>query len=355
MGAVRVAAAVSFILIIVTVIAACFGERIFFNIQFQHAFLSDVPLLLILSLLTSFFLWILWPLAWYGHVGVSGLVLINLAMHCFQLYSASEWISAVVIFAIWLLVFILLLKNHPNQWASLNQSKAIPDTPETDNSIIQQQSVKRGYIGPLEAGCIVVIALVLLCMVILPIYVRSRAQGRTRGCMANLKELMTAVDMYVQDHNGRYPGQRWADALRSYNVTVEQLICPSDAWGDRMPISYGLNSLLVRADDSGIQSSLIHMPAQVGMLTDCWPHDFREVGGSLITRDKRTDAKGRSVSSLPDPRHNGINILYCDGHVAFIKGKVIPTNDPKHPVYTAFFRAEELGYIVPSPSHGGLW
>lgn len=44
-----------------------------------------------------------------------------------------------------------------------------------------------------------------LAALLVPNFIRARAQGRLTGCKSNLKNIGTALEMYSMDFGGRYP------------------------------------------------------------------------------------------------------------------------------------------------------
>ena len=54
---------------------------------------------------------------------------------------------------------------------------------------------------------IVIAIIAILAAILVPNFVRARAQGQLTACKSNLKNVGTALEMYAVDHNGRYPTQ----------------------------------------------------------------------------------------------------------------------------------------------------
>ncbi len=52
---------------------------------------------------------------------------------------------------------------------------------------------------------IVIAIIAILAAILVPNFVKARAQGQLTACKSNLKNLGTACEMYAADHNGRYP------------------------------------------------------------------------------------------------------------------------------------------------------
>lgn len=52
---------------------------------------------------------------------------------------------------------------------------------------------------------IVIAIIAILASILVPNFVKARAQGQLTACKSNLKNIGTAMEMYSADHNGRYP------------------------------------------------------------------------------------------------------------------------------------------------------
>ncbi len=52
---------------------------------------------------------------------------------------------------------------------------------------------------------IVIAIIAILAAILVPNFVKARAQGQLTACSSNLKNIGTAAEMYAADHNGRYP------------------------------------------------------------------------------------------------------------------------------------------------------
>ena len=51
---------------------------------------------------------------------------------------------------------------------------------------------------------IVIAIIAILAAILVPNFVKARAQGQLTACKSNLKNIGTAMEMYASDHNGRY-------------------------------------------------------------------------------------------------------------------------------------------------------
>ncbi|MBQ7529902.1 prepilin-type N-terminal cleavage/methylation domain-containing protein [bacterium] len=52
---------------------------------------------------------------------------------------------------------------------------------------------------------IVIAIIAILAAILVPNFIRARAQGQLTSCKSNLKNMATALEMYSTDHNGQYP------------------------------------------------------------------------------------------------------------------------------------------------------
>lgn len=52
---------------------------------------------------------------------------------------------------------------------------------------------------------IVIAIIAILAAILVPNFIRARAQGQLTSCKSALKNIATAVEMYATDYSGRYP------------------------------------------------------------------------------------------------------------------------------------------------------
>ena len=52
---------------------------------------------------------------------------------------------------------------------------------------------------------IVIAIIAILAAILVPNFIRARAQGHVTACKSNLKNIGTALEMYSTDNGGRYP------------------------------------------------------------------------------------------------------------------------------------------------------
>jgi len=57
---------------------------------------------------------------------------------------------------------------------------------------------------------IVIAIIAILAAILVPNFIRARAQGQVTACKSNLKNIGTALEMYSTDNSGRYPSAKTA-------------------------------------------------------------------------------------------------------------------------------------------------
>jgi prepilin-type processing-associated H-X9-DG protein len=157
----------------------------------------------------------------------------------------------------------------------------------------------------------------------------------------------------MQDNAGRYPGKDWHTAIEKYVEKRWYYHCPSDAddmYG-RDRISYGYSGLLVRTDGSGCYEAQIKCPSDLGCIVDATPSQLWDDGGSLINGGALMNASSSpGRASVPDPRHDGLNVAFCDGHAEFIPGKRVNERNIRSRPMRAFYHAAGMGFVA---NYGG--
>jgi len=119
------------------------------------------------------------------------------------------------------------------------------------------------------------------------------SRGRRNQCMSNVRQMTITVQIYSQDHNGKYPAKDtiWADV----NFPPKTLTCPT--YGNSQGNGYGYNQWV---SGKSFSSSGIPSPQSLVLLADSAKPDH------LLTANVDID-----------PRHlNQATMGYADGHVA---------------------------------------
>ena len=84
---------------------------------------------------------------------------------------------------------------------------------------------------------IVIAIIAILAAILVPNFLKARAQGVATACSANLKNIATAVEMYSTDNNGSYP-----TGLDKLTPTYLQALPSCSAGGN-----YGYSSSLAQS------------------------------------------------------------------------------------------------------------
>src|SRR5216684_722695 len=91
---------------------------------------------------------------------------------------------------------------------------------------------------------LVVIAIIaILAAILFPVFAMAREKARQASCLSNQKQLGTAMSMYIQDYDERFPNWRtlvpvspdhpngkitWVENMQPYSKNKKIWVCPSD-------------------------------------------------------------------------------------------------------------------------------
>ncbi|MBC7327599.1 DUF1559 domain-containing protein [bacterium] len=219
---------------------------------------------------------------------------------------------------------------------------------------------------------LVVIAIIaILAAILFPVFSRAREAARKSSCMSNLKQIGTALAMYSQDWDERYPyfvwsadglhhGELFPYLLQPYLKNWDIFVCPSDGdpfntwWWDgrdsgRPPtpyppkgLSYGMNEVL----HYGTSLAQVPEPAVTLAVADAIAGlicDWHWMPGRVIeAHDYRHDAHSK-----------GINILFADGHVKWLSNRAFVSEYQNnrlkiHPTAGPWTDWPNGGYVYPA-------
>jgi len=164
---------------------------------------------------------------------------------------------------------------------------------------------------------LVVIAIIaVLAAILFPVFAQARAKARQTTCLANLKQLGLAIQMYASDYDDLYP---WGvDPADRY---APEIWSGYPLWQSWIPYMPDLTDVL---DPYCRNAELWHCPADrgydeledSGYPLDGRPTAFEAFGNSY---HYRTEVAFRCLgtTSLEDPA--GVNILF-DGHGSWHSG-----------------------------------
>jgi prepilin-type N-terminal cleavage/methylation domain-containing protein len=76
---------------------------------------------------------------------------------------------------------------------------------------------------------IVIAIIAILAAILVPNFLKARAQGQLTACKSNCKNLATALEMYASDYGGRYPtnGTTGMGLLTAGNYLKTVPTCPA--------------------------------------------------------------------------------------------------------------------------------
>lgn len=205
----------------------------------------------------------------------------------------------------------------------------------------QHRGMRRQYCSDSPFGftlielLVVIAILCVLAAILLPVFGKVKAKGRQATCIANLRQLTMAAEMFSQE-NRRWPdADTWVADLAEYaNHEAALFNCPADVNGKGF-VSYAYNGLLVQPDTHGVAIAAVTQPDKVGLFIDAtsakYPH------GPVLNY-----SAGRVV---PITRHS-FCIGYQDGHVEVFGQKAsLEVNDLQSPYTRGFVVASSFNWI----------
>jgi prepilin-type N-terminal cleavage/methylation domain-containing protein/prepilin-type processing-associated H-X9-DG protein len=198
---------------------------------------------------------------------------------------------------------------------------------------------------------LVVIAIIaILASILFPVFARAREKARQSSCLANVKQLGIAIQMYTDDYDETLPRysngtvmvsgspqiQTWARVIKPYVKNNQLYICPSkktNGWmfeddTDKVwaPCGYGVNDAYVFPGTGYSVVSLAQFedPASTITLSERY-----QLNTAIIYAPVLRGGAGANPPCNVDCRHNdGANFLFLDGHAKYMpKGGAWRTTD----------------------------
>ena len=200
---------------------------------------------------------------------------------------------------------------------------------------MRTQMVKRGF--TLIELLVVIAIIAILAAILFPVFAKAKAKAQQTSCLSNIKQLGTAVMMFVQD-NKKYPdAETWVSDLSEYTGNPKIFNCPADDNGTKY-VSYNYNGLLVGADRLGIKDTNDKNPVEVGLFIDGTSKAYPN--GGVINY---TGPAGQGCAIVS--RHS-FNMAFADGHADSYGSKTsIDTTDATSPYAKAFFMATGFQWL----------
>lgn len=91
--------------------------------------------------------------------------------------------------------------------------------------MLQKMRSKRGGFTLIEL-MIVIAIIAILAAILVPNFIRARAQGQVTACKSNLKNIATALEMYSTDYGGRFPTNITSGGVLTPNYLRTLPTCP---------------------------------------------------------------------------------------------------------------------------------
>ncbi|MFQ6099244.1 MAG: type II secretion system protein, partial [Armatimonadota bacterium] len=196
----------------------------------------------------------------------------------------------------------------------------------TRRPLRRRASARRPLAGFTLIELLVVIAIIaILASIIFPVYAKTRQRAWSTACLSNLKQLVMATKMYVQDSDGRLPAgtspamvivgerdQLWAYlplVLLPYTQSTDIAHCPADSRGV-YPFSY-MYSFCCYSNTEQINLGLNPCDVEIHLISDI---EFPTAKVLLFENSYFHDPP---TVSWFDTRRAGarLNVAFADGHV----------------------------------------
>jgi prepilin-type N-terminal cleavage/methylation domain-containing protein/prepilin-type processing-associated H-X9-DG protein len=225
------------------------------------------------------------------------------------------------------------------------------------DTMSSRRKLRRGF--TLIEILVVIAVIAILAAILFPVFAMAREKARSAVCLSNQKQLASAMAMYVQDYDERFPIWRyfvpisseypngevtWVENLQPYAKNRKIWLCPGDttSYLDRTKPSgqnsYWLNAYLFRWSGNEYQNkwpslTLAEVPYPATTIVFCdgptndgnhvWPGPPHEWCGT--TRD--------CINS--ETRHSGgIYFAFADAHVKWYRVEQLKTTVPANDALT---------------------
>jgi prepilin-type N-terminal cleavage/methylation domain-containing protein/prepilin-type processing-associated H-X9-DG protein len=207
---------------------------------------------------------------------------------------------------------------------------------------------------------LVVIAIIaILAAILFPVFAQAREKARSSTCLSNQKQLGTAMSMYIQDYDERFPNWRtvvpksadhpngkitWVENMQPYAKNKNIWLCPSDnisaeakelglGGGTVAVNSYWLNAYVFRwsgdtpSSPPSVTLAEINYPATSIVFCDGPVNDGQHVWPGPPTEWCGVKS---AVCVASQQRHSGgINFSFADNHTKWYRVESLKTTvDP---------------------------
>jgi prepilin-type N-terminal cleavage/methylation domain-containing protein/prepilin-type processing-associated H-X9-DG protein len=218
-----------------------------------------------------------------------------------------------------------------------------------------RQTIRRAF--TLVELLVVIAVIAILAAILFPVFAQAREKARMSACLSNMRQIGSAMMMYVQDYDETYPyirfhgdladpGRRtyvWKNAIRPYLRSLAVLGCPSNPYSKTVPGTFGRNANPpgppgVNAEGWEVEPEK-QMPISYAM-NSCaatwYPADDRRAGPPTRSADLVRPASTIMIAEIvwptaemtgpcwitafcpglfTHPGNKRVNFIYFDGHV----------------------------------------
>ncbi len=191
-------------------------------------------------------------------------------------------------------------------------------------------SGKRGF--TLIELLVVIAIIAILAAILFPVFAKAREKARQSSCLSNIKQIATAMLMYVQDYDEEFPDKYWGSTSRyewpngaisrgmwipsiyPYVKNIQVFQCPSNPyrWKGQYignGFSYPINNYI-----DGYLLSDIRYPAECVMNICGWY--YWSSGANNYESSGGNPPGGPSVKKW---HNDGTNVAFVDGHGKWMK------------------------------------
>ncbi len=195
---------------------------------------------------------------------------------------------------------------------------------------------------------LVVIAIIaILAAILFPVFAKAREKARQASCQSNCKQIGLALSLYIQDYDSTYPAGRSAGnwngqwiKLGPYGLKLGPnalLVCPSDSLavtrqypqncsyaanmaGDDAKLTWGAGyGLWDWWTGAARTESDVTMPAETAYAMDAnWDYVY-VLDATTGWTDPSTLGPVYGAFGVASRHSDGVNVVFCDGHVKWIK------------------------------------
>ena len=167
---------------------------------------------------------------------------------------------------------------------------------------------------------LVTIAIIaVLAAILFPVFAKAREKARQTSCMNNERQIITALIMYAQDHDGQFPqATTWTSDLSGKYINGSKVWdCPTakTRGSEGKPAYFYVAGSFL----SGLRQAQIAYPSQAIAIGDL----YQSATAVAYVNDGGANNLAMALSTV-DFRHDGSGVFaYLDGHVTLASKSTI--------------------------------